>query len=690
MSNHYEQLYQSILDSLYKSNFVQAEVFITEIIKHYPNDSEANHLSGLVKNAQGKLDEAINFIQRAISLNPTSAVYYTNLGEVFNRKGLKEEAIRSLEKSISINPDFAGAKYNLANILKSLGRTNEAIQYYQESIDLDPNNFQAFYNLGNTLYELGNIDGAITCYKNSSVINNTFEEAFFNLANCLFQIKKIDECLVYAKEALRINPENTAILKLCAVAYEEISKPDEALRYYNSALKLEQNNMGLKLHVESLTSWINLSNYEIEEYRNKIKKVYNIFINENIKLTISDLSENPNPASVLIYQGKNNKDIKELYSNIIRTSFESSISNYSYQKNEKIRLGFVVTKSNEGIFTKFTKGLINNLSNNDFELIIFADLIEAQKNIVPNLTNKQVKLINLPSKLSEMIPTIKNWNCDIIYHWEVGTDNANYFLPYFKLAPVQFTSLGWPETTGIKEIDYFISSELLEIESAQENHYTEKLVKLKNLPFNIEKANVKELKDKSYFGFSNKFNYYVCIQNLRKFHVDFEKVVADILRKDTKGYLVLVEDKYENVTDLVRNRIKTLHPDIYSRVMFFNKLNYQDYLSLINNADVLLDTFYFGGANTTYEAMQLGVPVVTLPWELQRGRFTYGAYKKMDIYDCVAKDIDDYKEIAIKIANSKEIRTYISQKIKSRSDILFNDITIVDELSSLFKSWVKK
>jgi protein O-GlcNAc transferase len=688
MSEHYEQLYQGILDSLYKSDFVKAEFYITEILKSYPNDSEANHLSGLVKNAQGKLDEAINFIKRAISLNPSSAVYYTNLGEVYNRKGFKDEAIKALEQSIALNPDFGGARYNLANILKSLGRTNEAIKYYQDAIELDPNNHQAFYNLGNTLYDIGNIESAIICYKNACVINPDFEDSLFNLANSLFQIKKIDECLIYVKDLLRVNPRSKVALKLCAVAYEEIGKSEESLKYYLSSFELDSDNMGLKLHLETLIPWINLSLYEIEEYRKKLEHTYNVFINEKIKINVEQLSENPHPPSVLIYQGKNNKEIKELYSKIINNSF--NITNLSFSTDKKIKLGFVVTKTNEGIFTKFTKGLINNLSNTDFELVIFADLIEAEKKILPNLTNKEVKFVDMPKKNQDIIDTIRNYNCDIIYHWEVGTDMTNYFLPYFKLAPIQFTSLGWPETTGIKEINYFISSELLEIESAQQEHYTEKLVKLKNLPFYIEKANIPTLKDKSYFGFSNNFNYYVCIQNLRKFHINFEKVVADILRKDPKGILVLVDDKYENVTSMVRNRIKTLHPDIYSRVKFLNKLQYDDYLSLINCADVLLDTFYFGGANTTYEAMQLGVPVVTLPWDLQRGRFTYAAYKKMEIYDCIAKDEEEYKDIAIKIGNSREIRAYISQKIKSRSDILFNDISVVQELSNLFKSWVSK
>ena len=57
----------------------------------------------------------------------------------------------------------------------------------------------------------------------------------------------------------------------------------------------------------------------------------------------------------------------------------------------------------------------------------------------------------------------------------------SYALAFSRLAPVQCVTWGHPVTTGIPTLDYFISSDLLEADGA-EDHYTERLVRLKTLP----------------------------------------------------------------------------------------------------------------------------------------------------------------------------------------------------------------
>ncbi len=55
----------------------------------------------------------------------------------------------------------------------------------------------------------------------------------------------------------------------------------------------------------------------------------------------------------------------------------------------------------------------------------------------------------------------------------------SYFLAFSRLAPVQLTTFGHPDTTGVPNMDYFISSTLYELEGAQE-HYSERLVLVPN------------------------------------------------------------------------------------------------------------------------------------------------------------------------------------------------------------------
>ena len=91
------------------------------------------------------------------------------------------------------------------------------------------------------------------------------------------------------------------------------------------------------------------------------------------------------------------------------------------------------------------------------------------------IRNQAIRLLPAPTRFDPLVETIRDERCDVLYHWEIGTDNTNYFLPFCRLAPVQCTSWGVEVTSGIPEVDYYLSSELVEPEDAQD-HYTEKLV----------------------------------------------------------------------------------------------------------------------------------------------------------------------------------------------------------------------
>ena len=53
------------------------------------------------------------------------------------------------------------------------------------------------------------------------------------------------------------------------------------------------------------------------------------------------------------------------------------------------------------------------------------------------------------ASFDHIVETIRGAEFDVLYHWEVGSDVTNYFLPFFKLAPVQCTGAGLPATSGI-------------------------------------------------------------------------------------------------------------------------------------------------------------------------------------------------------------------------------------------------
>ena len=73
---------------------------------------------GIALQEQGKLDEAIEALNKALSLKPAYAEAYNNMGIALQEQGKLDEAIEALNKALSLKPDYTDAFNNMGNTLK--------------------------------------------------------------------------------------------------------------------------------------------------------------------------------------------------------------------------------------------------------------------------------------------------------------------------------------------------------------------------------------------------------------------------------------------------------------------------------------------------------------------------------------------------------------------------------------------
>ena len=73
-----------------------------------------------------------------------------------------------------------------------------------------------------------------------------------------------------------------------------------------------------------------------------------------------------------------------------------------------------------------------------------------------------------------------------------------------------------------------------------------------------------------------------------------------------------------------------------------------------------------------------------------RGRVTAGMYRAMGSTDCMAENIEDYIEIALKLGLDERYRIEISERLRNSNEILFNDPNVVAEFENFFKSALPK
>jgi predicted O-linked N-acetylglucosamine transferase (SPINDLY family) len=197
-------------------------------------------------------------------------------------------------------------------------------------------------------------------------------------------------------------------------------------------------------------------------------------------------------------------------------------------------------------------------------------------------------------------------------------------------------------------------------------------------------------KTRADFGLPEDRNIYLCPQVLFKFHPDFDQVIAAILRADPRGEVVLVDSPLKYWTHLLMSRFAHSMPDVMHRIRTLPRQSTDDFLRLLTLGDVILDTLHFSGGTTSFMALAMGSPVVTLPGDYMRGRVTYACYKQMGLLDCVTHSIDDYVTLAVRLGTDPSYREHIKARILRSNHVLYEDIEPVRELERFFTGALEK
>lgn len=296
---------------------------------------------------------------------------------------------------------------------------------------------------------------------------------------------------------------------------------------------------------------------------------------------------------------------------------------------------------------------------------------------------------------------------DVLIYADIGMDAISYALGFSRLAAIQATvGHAWPVTTGIRAIDYFVT---FEAEAANaEQHYTERLLRLPGIlpypqpiPAGPSLEHLRRLHDddqpaelvggslaelRAEFGLpvpASRAVVYLCIQAPYKFHPDFDAAVTEILTAVPGAVFAMLRGKARHWTDTLLSRLnQTLGPELMRRVVVLPRTPSSRMPSLLAAADVVLDTWPYGGGVTSFEALTVGRPLVTLAHRTLPGRFTYAFYLKMGLLDAVAFTQSEYVAVAAALGRSASARAALSQRIVDRVGVLFDDGTAREALET--------
>jgi protein O-GlcNAc transferase len=284
-----------------------------------------------------------------------------------------------------------------------------------------------------------------------------------------------------------------------------------------------------------------------------------------------------------------------------------------------------------------------------------------------------------------LLQTLRGLDLDVIIYPDLGMEPAMLLPAALRLAPIQCQGLGHPITSGLPTIDWALTSALMEPENG-ETHYTERLERLPNLSFCYSwdrimgqrgEADLRHLRRRRIV--------YLCTQNLGKLLPEHDILFTRILEAVPDSELWFLARPATAITERFRERLsalcqeKGIQPD---RITIHDRLNPSEFLALNEAADVYLDGIGWSGCNTTFEAIAMGLPVVTWPGDLMRKRHSFAMLKMMDLTETVAATPDDYVDIAVRLGLDDDWRRHIGERMRERRPLIYDDETPIRGLES--------
>ncbi|MFQ5584492.1 MAG: tetratricopeptide repeat protein, partial [Calditrichia bacterium] len=180
-------------------------------------------------------DKAIEHYLKAIRLKP-NAVYYQNIADVYREIKNFDEAIDYYNEAIALNPKYDKAYNSLGVTYDSQKEYDKAIEYYQQAISINPGDFIYHANMGDAYRGLQKWDDAIQCYKKALEINSDDDISYNGLGIAYSRKGKYHQAIQqYTKAAsLYANPNYYANI---GDTYRLLSNFTEAVKYYEAAQK---------------------------------------------------------------------------------------------------------------------------------------------------------------------------------------------------------------------------------------------------------------------------------------------------------------------------------------------------------------------------------------------------------------------------------------------------------------------
>jgi protein O-GlcNAc transferase len=652
---------------------------------------------------QGCYEQAENKYKELLQRDKDRADVLYCLGMLYDKTNRYQQALNCLFKSSELEPSKALQHYSIGMVLEKVGDLSQTIQAYRHAIALEPQWSAPYIDLGNILFKIGEFEQAESNYRKAIAIEPKNFISYFNLGNLLSNQFRVEEAIPNYEKALQLKSCDRDILYNLIVSLQEVGRIQEAIALAKKATQLIPNSLTLKLKQQLLLPFIYKTVEEIDSYRCRFRSG----LKQLIQQVNLDTPEAKKDALIAIgkdtnfylpYQGKNDLELQKQYGQMVCQVMTANYPQWakplpipSLSEGKKIRLGYISHHLSNHNGAKWALGWLKNHDRQKFEIYCYHTGFAADK-VTQEFESLSDTFYHIPGDLEAVCDRVLTDRLHILIFSDIGMEPITTQIAGLRLAPVQCTAWGHPITSGLPTIDYYLSSDLMEPENAQE-HYSEQLIRLPNIGLCYPKPVVSQpTKTRSGFQLRDDAVLYLSCQSLFKYLPQYDYIFAAIAQQVPQAQFVFISHKLNHVTETFRQRLQRAFDQfdlsIQDYCVILPQLNGIDYLNLNLVSDIYLDSFSWTGGNSTMEAIACNLSIVTCPGEFMRGRHSYAMLKMLGVTDTIASDEAEYIEIAVKLGLDRDWRNSIVKQMSQRHSYLYNDKICVEALDAFLCSLV--
>jgi len=559
------------------------------------------NLGGILKSMDRLVDAAAAY-RGAIACDQDDAEAHTNLGNILDLLGDKIEAEKKFNQAITLDPASAMAYFNLGNMLSKIERYNEAETHYRKALELSPNLHKAYSGLGGIMLEQGNFGAAIDYSRHATTLDPNDASAHACLASALLADGCLDDSEACCMRSLELDPDLAETHCVLGNIFMKRGRIQDAHNSIRQAIALKKD------YYEAYSALGNAL-IELRDLDGALRSYQT-----SMKMNKWEGSSS-NYLLALLYQPRlSNDKLFEHYRAVIKSSKNSTSTTEHKKTTKKLRIGYVSSDFRLHPVGSNITPLLANHDHESVEIFCYAQVLK-----IDFLTNELQKhadhwrtINTLTDK--EVAEAMQADGIHIAVYLGGHFDKNRPGIAAYRAAPVQVAMHGGA-TTALDTMDYWLSDNVLhpEGEGGEAEKFTETIWRLPNFyNFTIptETPDVSPLP-----AHTNGYVTFVSFNRPCKMNDDVLDLWSGVLNAVPGSKLIL---KFRELlsdaalADPIRERFAA-NGITNDRINLIASMDeFSDHLAYYHQGDIALDTFPFSGATTTFQALWMGLPVVSL------------------------------------------------------------------------------